>query len=314
MSPMRALAVDPTTGRSRVVEAPIPTPRRGQVLVEVKVAGVNEMDVQVRAGGWARHAAAFRRAGPVLTGFEFAGVAASDGRRIRAGQRVVGYSPVLDGPRTHARFAVVPESAVAALPDDVSDEAAAALCVMGLTAIEVLERICPIGRGRRALVIGAAGGFGAYAVQLAAHRGAEVTAVASAANAGWVLAQGARDVRPCEAGPAFHAGDAFDLVIDAPAKASFRAAAPYLARGGMYVSSNPTADVGGLVAARFSSRRAGWLMMLRTDPARLARLIALAQAGVLRPAIDSVFDLDEADAAFDRFATRGKQGRVLLRT
>ncbi|HEY0647994.1 zinc-binding dehydrogenase, partial [Phenylobacterium sp.] len=243
----------------------------------------------------------------------FAGRAANDGRRIRAGQRVVGYSPVLDGPRMHARFAVVPENAIVALPDDVGDEAAAALCVMGLTAIEVLERICPIGRGQRALVIGAAGGFGAYAVQLAAHRGAEVTAVASGANASFVLAQGAGDVRPYEAGPAFHAGDAFDLVIDAPATASFRAAAPYLARGGMYVSSNPMADVGGLVAAWFSSRRAGWLMMLRTDPARLARLIALAQDGALRPAVGSVFDLDQADAAFDRFATRGKQGRVLLR-
>jgi NADPH2:quinone reductase len=53
--------------------------------------------------------------------------------------------------------------------------------------------------------------------------------------------------------------------------------------------------------------------VLKTDPQRLARLIALAEAGALRPAIDSVFDLSQADAAFDRFATRGKQGRVLLR-
>lgn len=310
---MRALAIDPATHSSQIVDAPVPTQRPGQVLVRVAVAGVNEMDVQVRAGGWAKQAKVFRKAGPVLTGFEFAGVAASDGRRIRAGQRVVGYSPVLDGPRVHAEYAVVPESAVAALPDSIGDEAAAALAVMGLTAIEVLERLCPVTPGQRVLVIGAAGGFGAYAVQLAAHRGAEVSAVASAANASWVLAQGARDVRPYDDGGAFLAGDAFDLVIDAAGKASFRVAAPHMSGRGMYVSSNPTADLTGFARAAVSSRRAGWLMMLRTDPGRLARLIALAEAGALRPAIDSVFEARHADAAFDRFATRGKQGRVLLR-
>jgi NADPH2:quinone reductase len=310
---MRALAVDPGQRTSRVVEAPVPKPRPGQILVEVKVAGVNEMDVQVRGGGWASQVKRFRRDGPVLTGFEFAGVARSDGRRIRSGQRVMGYSPVLDGPRTHAQFAVVDESALIAIPDSLGDEAAAALCVMGLTAVEVLERICPIGAGQTCLVIGAAGGFGAYAVQLAASRGAEVTAVASAANAAFVLAQGAQQVRPYEAGPPGVAGDAFDLIIDAPARLSFRQAAPFLARRGMYVSSNPAADVAGFARAALSSRRAGYLMMLKTDPARLARLAELAAAGAIRPAIDRVFDLAQADAAFDRFATRGKQGRVLLR-
>jgi NADPH:quinone reductase len=310
---MRALAVDPEQRSSRVVEGPVPKPEPGQILVEVKVAGVNEMDVQVRSGGWGSQVKRFRRDGPVLTGFEFAGVALSGGRRIQAGQRVVGYSPVLDGTRVHAEFAVADESALTAIPDSLGDEAAAALCVMGLTAIEVLERICPVGPGQRCLVIGAAGGFGAYAVQLAASRGAQVTAVASAANAPFVLAQGAQQVRPYEAGPPCLPGDAFDLIVDTPARQSFAKAAPFLARRGTYVSSNPTGDIRGFARAALSSRRAGYLMMLKTDPTRLARLIALAETGALRPVVDSVFDLAEADAAFDRFATRGKQGRVLLR-
>ena len=314
MSGMRALTVDLDLGRCRVVEAAIPSPEPGQILVEVAVSAVNEMDVQVRAGGWAGQVKRFLRAGPVLTGFEFAGVARSGGHRIRAGQRVIGYSPVLEGPRTHARFACVDERAVQVIPDELGDEAAAALVVMGLTAVEVLERICPLSPGRRCLVIGAAGGVGAYAVQLAVSQGASVAAVSSAANASWVLAQGAHEIRAYEDEAAYRAGDAFDLVIDAPAVSSFREAEPHLAPRGMYVSSNPLADKSGFVRAALSSRRAGYLMMLRTDPDRLSRLIALAQVGVLRPVIDSIFDLEEADAAFDRFATRGKQGRVLLRT
>jgi len=310
---MRALAVDVERRASRLVEVPEPVPGPRQILVQLKVCGVNEMDVQVRDGGWARQVKQFRRSGPVLTGFEFAGVARSDGRRIRAGQRVMGYAPVLNGPRTHAQFAAVDESAMIAIPDTLSDEAAAALCVMGLTAVEALERICPVGAGHKVLVIGAAGGFGAYAVQLAAHRQADVTAVASASNAAFVMDLGAREVRPYETGPPFQAGEAFDLVIDAAATASFRAAKPFLVRRGMYLSSNPAADAAGFAWAALSSRRAGYLMMLKTNPKALARLVELAEARALRPVIDSVFDLADADAAFDRFATRGKQGRVLLR-
>ena len=310
---MRALAVDAERRISRLVEIPEPVPGPRQILVEMKVCGVNEMDVQVREGGWARQVKQFRRSGPVLTGFEFAGVACSDGRRIRAGQRVMGYSRVLDGPRTHAQFATVDESAMIAIPNTLSDEAAAALCVMGLTAIEALERICPVGAGQKVLVIGAAGGFGAYAVQLAVHRQAEVTAVASANNTPFVMDQGGRQVRAYDTGPPFQAGDAFDLVIDAAATASFRAAEPFLARRGMYLSSNPTDDAAGFAWAALSSRRAGFLMMLKTNPKALARLVDLAEVRALRPVIDSVFDLAHADAAFERFATRGKQGRVLLR-
>lgn len=310
---MRALAVDTATGRCRVVEAPAPRPQRGQVLVEVKVSAVNEMDVQVRAGGWRSQVKRFRRGGPVLTGFEFSGVARSDGGRIRAGQRVIGYSPVLDGPRTHAEFVCIDEAALQAIPDDLADDAAAALVVMGLTAVEIFERLRPLCAGQRCLVIGAAGGVGAYAVQLAASQGARVVAVASAANASWVAAQGADEVRAYEDAPAYRPADAFDLVVDTPAVSSFREARPHLARRGMYVSSNPFSDKAGFLQAALSSRRAGYLMMLRTDLARTTRLVALAQTGVLQPVIDSVFALADADAAFDRFATRGKQGRVLLR-
>lgn len=313
MNIMRALAVDPVWQTSRVVEAPIPRPRAGQILVEVRVTAVNEMDAQVRKGGWAGQVKAFRRDGPVLTGFEFVGVARSHGRRIRAGQRVIGYSPVLDGPRTHAAFVAIDERAVHAIPQSLTDDAAAALVVMGLTAIEVLERICPVEPEQKVLVIGAAGGLGVYCVQLAANRGADVTAIASRANAEWLTQQGARRVRAYETDTAFQPGDAFDLIIDTPAQMSFRKAAPNLARHGMYVSSNPTADVVGFVRASLSSRRAGYLMLLKADPDRLNRLVKLAVAGVLRPAIDSVFTLAEADDAFARFETRGKQGRVLIR-
>lgn len=295
-----------------LTQIPAPVPGRGQLLVEVKVSAVNEMDVQVRAGGWASNVKAFRKRGPVVTGFEFAGVARSDGRRIKAGDRVIGYVNVLSGPRTHAALVSVDENDVQAIPKGWSLDGAAALVVMGLTSIEILERLKPLSPGERVLIVGAAGGVGVYTLQLAKHQGAHVTAVCSKRNAAWIRSMGADAVRTYDTEPNFRRGDRFDLVVDVPCKASFAASAPFLARGGMYVSTNPLADLAGFVRAAFSPRRAGYLMMLTTTPTKLQRLIDLVECGALRPAIDSRFPIAQADKAFDRFATPGKQGRVLL--
>jgi len=308
----RALVLSSDGPRMIVGEAPTPTPGRADVLVRVHASAVNEMDVQVRSGGWAKSVKGFKARGPVLTGFEFAGVALSDGPGVRAGQPVIGYTHVLSGDRTHAEQICVPAKCVQVIPSHWSMHDAAALVAMGLTAIEIFERIRPMRAGQRALIIGAAGGVGVYAVQLARRQGAHVTAVCSAANADWIRSQGADEVRAYETDAAFLPEDRMDLVVDAPMFASFAKSAPYLASGGTYVATNPTADVAGFAQAALSPHHAGYLMMLTTTRAKMARLIALTEAGALRPAIDSVFTLDQADAAFDRFATRGKQGRVIL--
>lgn len=308
----RALIQSSEGAKMIVVEAPTPTPRRGEVLVRVHTSAVNEMDVQVRGGGWAKSVKAFKARGPVTTGFEFAGVALSDGPAIRAGDPVIGYSHVLSGVRTHAERICVPARTLQVIPSHWSMQEAAALVSMGLTSIEIFERIRPLQAGQKALVIGAAGGVGVYAVQMAKHQGAHVTAVCSAANASWIRSQGADVVRAYETEEAFSAGDRMDLVVDAPMHASFARSAPFLAKGGTYVATNPTADIAGFAQAALSPHRAGYLMMLSTTPAKMTRLIQLVVAGALRPAIDSVYGLHQADAAFDRFSTRGKQGRVIL--
>ena len=295
-----------------VMDIPAPTPAQGQVLVEVKASAVNEMDVQVRAGGWARYVKKFLKQGPVVSGFEFAGIARSNGHRVRAGDRVIGYVHVLNGPRTHAEYVCVDENDVGVIPATIPFDQAAALVAMGLTAIEILERLKPLVQGQRVLIIGVAGGVGIYSLQLAKHRGAQVTAVCSLKNAGWVRSMGADDVRVYESEPNFKDGDRFDLIVDVPCKASFGKSMNFMSRRGMYVCTNPPGDIKGFLRAAFSQRSAGYLMMLTTTPAKLNRLIELFHAGVLTPVVDSRFPLSAANEAFDRFATPGKQGRVLL--
>jgi NADPH2:quinone reductase len=308
---MRALTIE--NGRLAVVKAPEPQAKPGELLVDVLFSAINSTDVQVRDGGWKHQAGGHRRRGPALTGIELGGVARMDGKRIRAGQRVIGYSHVLSGPRTHAEVVAMEERDLQVVPDELELEHAVALIVGGLAAIDVLERMRPLGAGERCLVAGAAGGVGAAAVQIARQQGAEVHAIASPEHASWLHTLGVTDVRDPTRDGWWRAGDAFDLVVDGPGLSRFAEAAPRLAPRGTYVSTNPQRDLFGFARAAFSSKRAGWLLLLRSNPTGLGRLLDLAVAGTLQPVIDSVYDLDEATAGFEHVAKRGKRGRVLLR-
>lgn len=309
---MKAVSVA-SKGQLQVIDAPTPVPGKGEVLVEVSHSAVNGMDVEVSEGGWASYAKKWRQFGPTLTGIEFSGVARSAGRRIRAGQRVIGYSHVLKGPRTHQQFVAMPERDLQVIPASVTNEAAAALVVGGLTSIAILEGIRRLRPGERCLVIGAAGGVGCYAVQLAHAAGARVTATGAEADAQWLRSLGADEVRSGRGASLWKSGDRFDLVIDTPAVFGFGLVAPHLSPRGTYVSTHPEKDLGGIVRSWFSGRRAGWLMVLRSNEQALARLMALAEQGVLKPVVDSVHPLREAGAAFSRVAGSGKRGRVLLK-
>ncbi|WP_084051277.1 NAD(P)-dependent alcohol dehydrogenase [Deinococcus hopiensis] len=307
---MRALTL--TNARPTLVDVPVPIPRPGEVLVEVLFSAVNGMDIEIQNGGWKPQVRCWRQTGPVVTGLEFSGIARSDGARIRSGQRVIGYSHVLHGPRTHAEFVSMPERDLQTLPAHLPDEDAAALIVGGLTALDILERLRPLRAGERCLVAGAAGGVGASTVQLAHAQGAEVTAVAAPTHAEWLRTLGAHHVRDGRDGRWWRDGDRFNLIVDAPGASRFADAVPHLAPRGTYVTSNPQRDMAGFVRATFSSRRSAWLLLLRSTSAGLEQLIHRASSGELRPVIDSIYPLDRAAGAFERAATRGKRGRVLL--
>ena len=308
---MQALALG-SDDQMQLVEANVPAPRRGEILVEVHAAPVNEIDVEIRSGNWKSAVRKFRKSGPVVTGFELAGIARSDGKTIRSGDRVTAYVHLFNGPRTHAGRVCVREHDLIAIPERMAFADAAALSSSALTAIEIVERLRPLGPNRRVLIVGATGGAGIYTLQLAKSRGAHVTAVCSAANAEWIERHGADVVRDNAAASPFVKGDRFDLVVDTPAKYTRAKAAPFLAPGGMYVTTNPFKDLGGFVVSIFSSRKSGYLLMLSTTQAKLKRMIDLHLQGTFVPVIDSRFGLAQANEAFGRFATRGKRGRVIL--
>lgn len=175
---MRAVRVHELTGPQalRVDEVPTPPVGAGQVLIDVRAAGVNFPDILITRGQYQ-----FKPATPFSPGGEAAGVVSAIGSGVtslQVGDRVA--ATMLYG--GFAEQIVVPELACVKLPDAVSFEVGAATLLTYLTTMHALVDRAAIKAGESMLVLGAAGGVGTSAVELGALLGARVIAAASSAE------------------------------------------------------------------------------------------------------------------------------------
>jgi NADPH:quinone reductase-like Zn-dependent oxidoreductase len=177
-----------------------------------------------------------------------------------------------------AEYAVVPTKLLAPKPRSLDHVQSAAVPMPALTAWQALFDHGRLEPGQRVLVTGASGGVGHVAVQLARHRGADVVGLT-------------RGDRIEDVGPV-------DLVFDT-------VGGDLLARA---------AAVGNrVVGVATEPPPPGIYFVVEPNGAQLAEITALVDTGALRPEIDSVYPLDEFQAAFDRLREPGKRGKVVLR-
>ena len=214
---MRAAVVEAVGSPPTPTEVADPVREEGTALVAVEAAPLNPVEIRVAAGRHPRRAQP-----PYVPGLEGSGTVV-ESARVAPGTRVRFEGSALPGfgaQGTLAELAAVPEDSLAELPDDVGDDLAAALGVVGITALLALERAAPAG-GELVLVLGATGAVGQMAVQLAKLMGAArvVGAGRSAERLERVRELGADEVDPLGDGDlaeAFQqaAGGQLDIVID----------------------------------------------------------------------------------------------------
>ncbi|MFG2952049.1 NADP-dependent oxidoreductase [Streptomyces adustus] len=170
----------------RVEEVARPVPGPGQLLVEVRAAGIQPGEVMIRKG--ARHdrwPATF----PSGQGSDLAGVVVESGPQVRGfavGDEVLGFT---HGRASHAEFVVVDDVNVIHRPQGLPWDVAGSLYVAGTTAYACVFAVDP-GPADTVVVSGAAGGVGSFAVQLARRRGATVIGLASERNHAWLKDRG----------------------------------------------------------------------------------------------------------------------------
>lgn len=288
-----------------LAETPVPTPGKGEVLVEVAAAGVDPGIWHLMTGTpyVVRLGTGLRGPRQPVAGSEGAGtvVAVGDGvADLVPGQRVFG---ALRG--SFARYAVARAGSIVPLPDGVTFRAAAALPVSGMTALQAVRR-AEVGPGDRVAVLGAGGGVGSYAVQLAVRAGARVTGVCSAGKADLVRSLGAAEVADYRERDVTDRPERYDVVIDTAGNRPLRALRRVLTDRGRLVIVGGESDraqlfglgrlVRALAVSPFVRQRLSGLVSL-TRAEDLRELADLVATGELQVPVHRTYPLGEARTA-----------------
>lgn len=303
-----------------ITEVPRPEVSDNEVLVQVFATTVTSADWRLRASAfpgpmWILGRMMYGLFAPRnnVLGGEFAGRIVSVGRavtRFRLGDAVFGFS--MSG--AHAEYVKMPEDgAILRKPENLGYDEAAAVPFGANTALVFLRDFARVAPGMKVLVNGAAGGVGVYAVQLARHFGAEVTAVTSTANLDLVRGLGADHVIDYHADDFTKARGVYDVVLDPVGKTTFCGVRRALAPDGVYVpiEFGLTDAFQSLLVRLFGRRRIalGISGDTREDLAFLAGLLA---DGTIRPVIDSHHAFANIADAHRRVETRHKRGSVVV--
>ena len=305
-------------------DVPEPVPGRGELLVRVHATTVNRTDCAYRSGHpWINRAfCGWPRPRVHVLGSEYAGVVAGLGEDVTSyavGDRVFGF---VDGrPGAHAELvAVAADGLVAPVPEgwDLVD---AAPGMEGAHYAHAFLRVTGLGRGDRAVVLGATGGIGTAAVQLLRAEGVAVTAVCDRLPPGRpdLLGElGAERVLGLDTARLVDVGSGFDAVLDATGHSSFGAARRLLRPGGCYVSSDLgrggqnvlLAAAGPL--ARVLGRHHVRFPLPHEDAALATHLADLMARGAYRPVVDRTYPFDQLREAYGYVDTGRKVGNVVV--
>lgn len=307
---MKAIRVHAFGGNDAMVfeDVPDPVADEGEYVVRIRAAGVNPVDWKIVRGYLSK---GFPHALPFVPGWDLSGEVIARGhgaRRFEVGAKVYGYvrRPSIDR-GTYAEQQAVPECYLAAMPTTASFEVAASLPLVTLTSLQALEN-AGLAAGHRALILGASGGTGSAAIQLARILGADVAGVASAKNHEFVRSLGASEVYDyAGATPDGIVGvpaGSFDVIYDCIGGDTLRAARPALREGGHAVSITTRAAPGWEdLGARFH------YTFVEPNAAQLADIARWFDEAKLSTHIDATFTLDrasEAHALSEKAHTRGK--------
>lgn len=302
-------------------EIPAPEPSGDELLVRVRASSVNAMDWYFLTGTPypGRLMTGFPRPKHPVLGVDFAGVVE------RAGARVRGFRPgdaVFGAARgAFAELVRVAESRVAPIPEGVSFEHAASLPIAGLTALQGLRDEARLAPGQQVLVHGASGGVGTFAIQVAKALGARVTAVCGPHATATARACGADDVVDRTREDFTRRAERFDALFDVAGTRSIgdcrrvlKPGAPLVIVGGPRSNRwvGPLPHIVAASLARGIGDRRIFVCVARVRAPDLAALAALVAGGRVHPAVDGVFPLAEAAAAFRHFGEGHPRGKVIL--
>lgn len=288
MRAVRAYGAEPET--LRVETVPVPAPATGEVLVEVHAAAITADELT-----WPEEQ-------PFIPAHDLSGVVTEVGSgvdRFGAGDAVYGLIG-FDRQGAAAEYVTVPAADLAAKPTSVDHRSAAAVPLGALTAWQALVDHADVQPGQHVLIHGGSGGVGVYAIQLAAHLGANVTATASPKSLDFVRDLGATTVIDYTT-PFETQVSNVDVVVDMVGDSTMSRS---------YQVLNPTGRLIAIAASDDNPRATFFIVEPNAD--QLTTLAGLIDQGALRPVVGETFPLEDTRTAFTTQRDTHLRGKAIL--
>jgi zinc-binding alcohol dehydrogenase/oxidoreductase len=334
---MKAIVLRELGGPEKLLleEVPDPQPGPGEVVVKLKAAALNHRDQWIRQGQYAGIKL------PIVLGSDGAGLVHAIGEGVDSvwlGRAVV-INPSLDwgdneaaqskkyrilglpDEGTYAEFIKVPVENIAAKPDHLSFEEAAAVPLAGLTAYRALATRAQVKAGETVLVTGIGGGVATFALQIARALGARVLVTSGSdekiERAKQLGAEGGANYKTQDWGKEITeltGGAGPDVIVDSAGNGTLEIAVKIIKPAGRIVFFGATNGLApNLDLRRIFFKQLNLLGSTMGSPREFAAMLQLYQDQQLRPAVDQVFALAETPAAHQRMEEAGQFGKIVLK-
>jgi NADPH:quinone reductase-like Zn-dependent oxidoreductase len=302
-----------------------PSPKDNELLIKIYATTVTAGDCEMRSldlplGYQLMLRLGFGITGPrsKIPGTELAGEIEATGKDVKqfeVGDQVFGSAGL--GLGANAEYICLPENpgemegGVAIKPANMTYEEAATVPFGGRDSLHFL-RLGNIQSGQKILINGAGGSIGTFAIQLAKHYGAEVTAVDSTAKLDMLRSLGADHVVDYTQEDFTESGEVYDVIFDVVGKISFSRSAKVIAQNGTYLLANPVSQMAPALWTRMTSNKKVLMQTASGTIADLVFLRELIEAGKLRTVIDRTFPLEQIVEAHKYVERGGKLGNVVI--
>ncbi|MDF2036400.1 NAD(P)-dependent alcohol dehydrogenase [Cytobacillus oceanisediminis] len=306
----------------RLTDLDKPVPKDHEVLVKVHAASVNYGNLVLLKGKpfLARFAYGLLKPKHTIPGGDIAGQVEAVGKEVtqfQPGDNVFGDLSGC-GWGGYAEYVSVPEKALALKPANISFEEAAAVPMAGVTALQALKDKGNIKAGQKVLIYGASGGVGTFAVQIAKSFGAEVTGVCSTRNLDILHTLGADHAIDYKKEDFTKRTEKYDLILAVNGyqpisvyKRALRSNGIYVLAGGSGAQFTQAMVLGPWISLTGNKKMRS--MLQRQNQEDLIYMKELLEAGKVKPVIDRLFKLSEADKAFRYFEEGHAQGKVIIK-
>jgi NADPH:quinone reductase-like Zn-dependent oxidoreductase len=297
----------------KLIDRPIPEPNSKQILIKVKNSSTNAMEWHIQRGLWMvrMKIGLFKPSKRYdVQGADISGEVVAVGtavKNFKKGDQVFG--DIFSG--GYAEYALAEASQIAIKPENVSHEQAAAIPVAGMTALKGLRDVAKVKKGDHILINGASGGVGTFAVQMAKHYGAKVTAVCSGKNVDAVLELGADEVIDYTITDFCSQDTKYDHVIDIVGNRTPREMKSVLKPGGICAVIGMT-TLPRLFRFMLNPSKKIKMVTVEANPEVLKTLGKMLSEGHVKSHITAKFQLSEVPLAIGNIGTRRVCGKQVI--